>query len=459
MTFLVISFKQLLKKTRPTERSNAMAQETTHRGWRVTAAGTGINLALGVLYAWSIFKGAIKQSIETGGPGAFDWDPASLNDPYAVCCLVFSVVMIAAGRIQDRFGPGRTAMAGGVLVGLGFIWASATTDYISWVLGFGVLAGSGIAFGYSSATPAALKWFPPRMTGRITGIVVAGFGLASVYIAPLSQYLLDHIGISNAMLFYGLAFPVVVCSLSFLLINPPAGYVPENFPDRRKTGETETTVRSTLTDVNASPKQVLASPMFWLLWLLYFIGAGAGLMVIGSLAGMAKAGMGGNAFLAVAILAIGNAGGRIGAGILSDRIGRKKTLIAIFTFQAALMMAAIPVTQGASHAIYILLAATFIGFNYGANLAIFPSYTKDLWGMKNFGVNYGLLFTAWGFGGLVMSRLSQRLISSSGSFRSAFIIAAALLAFGAVAALIMRDRKEEMRLDIRRQVALQKIEV
>lgn len=436
-----------------------MRQVTAYSGWSVTAAGTGINLALGVLYAWSIFKGAIKKSIETGGPGAFTWDAASLNDPYAVCCLVFAVVMILAGRIQDRFGPRRTAMIGGILVGIGFIWASTTTDYIIWVLSFGVLAGAGIAFGYSAATPAALKWFPPTKTGRITGIVVAGFGLASVYIAPLSQYLLDSRGVSSAMLFYGAAFPAVVCALAYFLINPPSGYVPDCPPDRRGSCETGAKSRSAFDDSNASPSRMLASPMFWVLWLLYFIGAGAGLMVIGSLAGMAKAGMGANAFLAVAILAVGNAGGRIAAGSLSDKIGRKRTLIAIFTFQAVLMLVSIPATQGAANALYVVLIATFIGFNYGANLAIFPSYTKDLWGMKNFGVNYGILFTAWGVGGLVMSRVSQHLMSGSESFRSSFMLAAALLACGTVTAVFMRDRKEEARLELRQRMTALKVPV
>jgi MFS family permease len=431
-----------------------MAQEGINRGWTVTSAGTGINLALGVLYTWSIFKGAIKQSVEKGGPGDFNWDMASLNDPYAVCCLVFSVIMILAGRIQDRFGPQRTAMIGGLLVGLGFILASTTTDYLSWVIGFGVLAGSGIAFGYSSATPAALKWFPPDKTGRITGIVVAGFGLASVYIAPLSQYLLNNFGIGRAMLFYGIAFPIVVCSLAVFLVNPPSGFVPEGFAERRRTREAGIVASSAFEDTNTTPLQMLRSPMFWVLWLLYFIGAGAGLMVIGSLAGMAKASMGSKAFLAVAILAIGNAGGRIAAGMLSDKIGRKRTLASIFAFQALLMVASIYSIGGHSNALYIVLLATLIGFNYGANLSIFPSYAKDLWGMKNFGVNYGIIFTAWGVGGLVMSRVSQYLSAAGGgSYRSSFMLAGALLTFGAVIALVMRDRKEEARQEFRRHMA------
>jgi MFS family permease len=418
------------------------------KGVTVALAGTGINLALGVLYTWSIFKGAIRQSLQEGGPGSFRWDPASLNDPYAVCCIVFAGMMIVAGRIQDRFGPRLTAFVGGVLVGTGFLWVAQTTSYLSWILGFGVLAGTGIAFGYSAATPAALKWFHPSRTGRISGLVVAGFGLASVYIAPLAQFLLRTRGIEGAMQFFGIAFFLVVGLLSMFLVNPPEGYVPLAAGDRRASIR-EPEMKAKFRDVDALPTQVVKTPFFWLLWLLYFIGAGAGLMVIGSVAGMAKASLGKNAFAAVAILAVGNAGGRIATGMLSDAIGRKRTLLAIFAAQALLMFIAIPVISSAANPLQLLLLASLIGFNYGANLALFPSYCKDLWGMKHFGVNYGLLFTAWGCGGLVMGRVSESLLARTGGFTGSFVIAGTLLLIGTALVGFLRDRKEEMRREVR----------
>ena len=93
-----------------------MSESDKNKGWIVTFAGTGINLALGILYTWSIFKGAIGHSIEKGGQGAFNWDLASLNDPYAVCCIVFAFAMILAGKCQDKYGPRVTAFTGGILV-------------------------------------------------------------------------------------------------------------------------------------------------------------------------------------------------------------------------------------------------------------------------------------------------------------------------------------------------------
>ena len=390
-------------------------------GWRVVAAGTGINLALGILYAWSIFKSAIEKD--------FGWDPARLNDPYAVCCLVFSFVMILGGRCQDRFGPKWTAMLGGVLVAAGLGISSQSSDYLVWVLGFGVLAGIGIGFGYSAATPPALKWFPASMTGKIAGVVVAGFGLAPLYIAPLTDLLLKKGGVGFATLFYSLFFLISVCGLAMLLKNPEekALGVGKNSPALQ---------------VSVQPLGLFVRKDFYLLWMIYFIASGAGLMVISSINGMAKKSMGEMAFLAVVVLALGNASGRVVAGFVSDKIGRKATLLGVTILQAICMLLAVPVTETLSFPILLVFLATAIGFHYGANLCLFPAFAKDLYGLKNFGVNYGILFTAWGAGGFVLSRLQQMLKASSGNFRSSFFVAAAFLVVGALLTLLLDKPKK-----------------
>ena len=390
-------------------------------GWRVVAAGTGINLALGILYAWSIFKSAIEKD--------FGWDPARLNDPYAVCCLVFSFVMILGGRCQDRFGPKWTAVLGGVLVAAGLGISSQSSDYLVWVLGFGVLAGIGIGFGYSAATPPALKWFPASMTGKVAGVVVAGFGLAPLYIAPLTDLLLKKGGVGFATLFYSLFFLISVCGLAMLLKNPEEKAVVAG-------------KNSPALQVSVQPLGLFVRKDFYLLWMIYFIASGAGLMVISSINGMAKKSMGEMAFLAVVVLALGNASGRVVAGFVSDKVGRKATLLGVTILQAICMLLAVPVTETLSFPILLVLLATAIGFHYGANLCLFPAFAKDLYGLKNFGVNYGILFTAWGAGGFVLSRLQQMLKASSGNFRSSFFVAAAFLVVGALLTLLLDKPKK-----------------
>ena len=401
-------------------------EKVKNRGVSVTIAGLGINLALGILYTWSIFKLAIKESI-TSGTGPFNWDIASLNDPYAVCCLVFAFTMIFAGRLQDRFSPRLTAVVGGILTGLGLIVISQSYNLSNWIIGFGVMTGMGLGFGYASATPPAIKWFSPSKTGLIAGIVVAGFGLASVYIAPLANYLIGHFGLSRAMLMFGVAFLIVVCFLSIFLVNPPEGYVPEG--SKPKNGNAAKLADTT----NYTPGEMLQTGSFYKLWFMYFIGSGAALIIIGGVAGMAKKSMGDLAWVVVALMAVGNAGGRIVAGIISDKIGRTKTLLIMMSFQAVVIFSLLFI--GESQAFMLVLAATLIGFNYGTNLSLFPSAAKDYFGIKNFGVNYGILFTAWGVGGFIFPRVSQMIVAYSGSAAVVYMMASALLVASAIMSL------------------------
>ena len=427
---------------------------SSKRGWTVVLAGTGINLALGILYTWSIFKGAIADSIAAGGPGSFAWDKASINDPYATACLTFAVAMILAGKVQDKFGPRVTCIIGGLMVGTGFMWISQTTDYWAWIAGFGVMAGMGIGFGYSAATPPALKWFPPAKTGLIAGIVVAGFGLASVYIAPLAQFLLGAYGLQQSMLYFGFGFVAVTCFFGMFLANPPAGYVADS--------QAANLSAKAVVVEDKSPSQILKTAKFYTLWTCFFIGAGAGLMVIGSAKGLAKASMGEMAFLVVAIMAVGNAAGRIVAGVVSDKIGRANTLVIMLVFQAVLMFLAIPVIDGTySNPLAMPLLVTFMVFNYGTNLSLFPSFAKDLWGAKNFGMNYGILFSAWGVGAFALVRVSEMLRVKTGGFTMSFAAAGALLVVGAMLAGTLKSRRAEApalegALDIEEELVLSK---
>jgi MFS family permease len=402
--------------------------EVKNRGWQVTLAGLGINLALGILYTWSIFKMSIKESI-VSGDGVFNWSLASLNDPYAVCCMAFAFTMIFAGRVQDKISPKFTAVIGGILTGAGLILIAFSNAWIVWIVGFGLLMGSGLGFGYASATPPAIKWFPPAKTGMIAGIVVAGFGLASVYIAPLGTFLIGKFGLSQSMLIFGVSFLVVVSFLAQFLINPPEGYV---HPDARATA----TRPAAATGVDYSPAQMLRTGAFYKLWLMFCVGSGAGLIIIGSAAGMAKAGMGSMAWVVVALMAVGNASGRVVAGMLSDKIGRTNTLVIMLSFQALIIFSLLYI--GPDQVFLLVLAASLIGFNYGTNLSLFPSATKDFFGMKNFGTNYGLVFSAWGVGGFVFPRVAQMMVAYTNSTSMSYILAAGLLICGAVLALMTK---------------------
>jgi MFS family permease len=406
-------------------------EKIKNKGWQVTFAGLGINLALGILYTWSIFKLEIKESIMSGD-GRFNWDLASLNDPYAVCCLVFAFTMITAGRLQDKVSPRITAIFGGLLTGAGLLVISQSNIVANWILGFGVLTGMGLGFGYASATPPAIKWFPARKTGMIAGIVVAGFGLASVYIAPLANFLIDKFGLSQAMMIFGFSFMVVVCGLAMLLVNPPEGYKPHDKKAEMENAKAKAANKPIAPAKKAEdfpPSEMMKTKAFYKLWFMFFVGSGAGLIIIGSVAGMAKASMGELAWIVVALMAVGNAGGRVVAGILSDKIGRTRTLLIMMTAQAIVISSLLFIPE--NQAFLLVLAASLIGFNYGTNLSLFPSATKDYFGLKNFGMNYGLVFTAWGVGGFIFPRVAQMIVAKTGSPETAYILATFLLLLSA----------------------------
>jgi len=397
------------------------------KGWIVVMAGLGLNLALGVLYAWSMFSKQLTETIENGG---FGWSRTTATLPYTIAIAFFALMMVPAGRLQDRLGPRLTATIGAVLIGTGLVVASLGKADLIWpvLLGFGALAGTGIGLGYAAATPAAVKWFGPEKKGMITGIVVAGFGLAPVYIAPLSKSLLASQGIGGAFRILGLIFLAVAGLSAQFLVNPKPGQArASSSPNKSKKAK-----QPPLAD--ATWKEMVRTPKFWSLYLQFACGATAGLMVIGHIAKIVSSQSGGaiqTGFLFVALMAIFNAGGRVAAGMVSDIIGRVATMIIVFIVQASVMFFFDQFTTTGG----FLFGAALVGFNYGSCLSLFPATAADYWGTKNLGLNYGILFTAWGVGGVFGPSLAGMIADSTGSYARAYQVAGALLLFAALLAI------------------------
>jgi OFA family oxalate/formate antiporter-like MFS transporter len=393
----------------------------SNRGRIVTLAGLGLNLALGVLYAWSMFS---KQLTESAAKGGFGWTRTTATLPYTCAIACFALVMIPAGRLQDRHGPRVIATVGAVLCGLGLMVASlgSAGSVLPVVLGFGVMAGTGIGLGYAAATPAAVKWFRPEQKGLITGIVVAGFGIAPVYIAPLAKHLLVSYGINRAFLIFGVVFLVVAGVAAQFMVNP-ASVAPA------KAGP------ASPSSSDGTWRQMLRDPAFWSLYLQYACGATAGLMIIGHVAKIVAV-QSNNAiqagFLFVALLAIFNASGRVIAGMVSDIIGRVSAMAIVFVLQAVVMYF---FDQFSSTGAF-LFGVALVGFNYGACLSLFPATAADYWGTRNLGLNYGILFTAWGVGGVFGPLLAGSIADATGSYTRAYQVAGGLLLFAALLAVL-----------------------
>ncbi|HXR06409.1 MAG TPA: MFS transporter, partial [Candidatus Acidoferrum sp.] len=241
------------------------------------------------------------------------WSKTDATLPFTVATVCFAVMMVFAGRCQDKFGPRLVATAGGIMLGLGLIASALVHSPTAIMLTFGVGAGLGIGLGYSATTPPAIKWFPPSRKGFITGIVVSGVGLAAVYISPLSQYLLKITTIPWTFAWLGIGTLVLVPLLAQLLRNPPQLPVAP-----AATSQTPAALRG-----ETGWLAMLGTGQFYQLWLLMVLSVSAGLMIISQVAVIAKDQANWKwGFVPIAALAIFNTFGRLLAGVVSDKIGR-----------------------------------------------------------------------------------------------------------------------------------------
>lgn len=396
------------------------------RGWTVVLAALGINLILGVLYAWGVMgKALVVQE---------HWTRAQASLPFTVSTLAFAVTMIFAGRCQDRLGPRVVAMAGGIILGMGLMLSSFAETAGAMVLTFGIVGGVGIGLGYSATTPPSLKWFPPARKGLITGIVVSGVGLAAVYMSPLTAHLIRITSIQQTFVVLGAGTVIFVSLLAQLLSNPPDSEV--SIAVRQQTAA-KAPAAPALADCDW--QQMLRSSQFYQLWLMFVLAASAGLMVIMHVAIIAKeqAHVDAWGFWLIAILALCNTAGRLVSGWLSDRIGRTRTMVLAFLLQAVNMLSFSHYNTPA----LLIFGSALTGLCYGTIFTLFPAATADLYGVRNLGVNYGLLFTAFGVAGVTGPYVAGRIRDSFGSYAHAYTLAAIMLLGGTALALTVRPPK------------------
>ena len=391
-------------------------------GWTVVFAGLGINLILGVLYAWGVFVKALVKDLH--------WSTTDATLPMSVATACFAIMMVFAGRCQDKYGPRLVATAGGLLLGIGLIASGLVHEPMAMALTFGVGAGLGIGLGYSATTPPAIKWFPPARKGFITGVVVSGVGLAAVYIAPLTQYLLKTTSIKTAFFSLGAGALILVPLLAQLLRNPPDQPAATSSPAPGAATRPPATSRP-----ESGWREMLGTIQFYQLWLLMVLSASAGMMIISQVAKIASEQAKWEwGFVPIATLAIFNTFGRLLSGVLSDKIGRTRTMTLAFVAQAANML----VFSSYDTPQLVAFGSAFTGLCYGTIFTLMPATTADFYGVRNLGVNYGLVFTAFGFAGVLGPILGAKVHDHFGSYLYAFYISAGMLALGAVLAMLTK---------------------
>lgn len=389
-----------------------MTETKSFNRWWVVVGGIIVQLCLGAIYAWSAFTDHL-----TSAP--YDFNKTQTQVIFAIGLASFAVVMaLVAGRWQKKAGPRLVALTGGIVLGAGYVIAGLSgASFWGILIGVGLLGGTGIGLAYVCPIAALVKWFPD-MKGFITGLAVAGFGFGALIWIKLTEGFIfgpirltgDWEGlygmgwdVNRIFLLYGVLFAVLVSLGSKALVNPPDGYKPEGWepPSGPSTGSSG--------DVDFTEKQMMATPQFWGLFLIFFVGATAGLMIIGIIrlfgneALMASGLSHSDALIATGtamglFYALFNGLGRILWGKISDRLGRKVSIVLMSALQGVIMLLFLFIGGSVTG---LCIGAALIGFNYGGYFALFPAATADYFGNKNVGTNYPWLFLSYGVGGLV----------------------------------------------------------
>ncbi len=405
-----------------------MAEEKAFNRWLIVVGAILIQLCLGGIYIWSVFRKPLEMAVDEGGLGL---SPSQATLPFSLVLIFFAIATVIGGRWQDKAGPRLVASVGGILLGAGMLLSAFGKSYPALALGYGVIGGIGIGFTYVCPVATGIKWFPDKR-GLITGLSVAGFGAGALILAPVARSLIDSMGIFSTLSTLGIIFLVVVVAASQLLKNPPAGYVPAGWT------APET---AAVTKESFSTGQMLKTPQFYSIWIMYFFGCLAGLMIIGQtspigqeIAGYSAA----TAAMAVMLLSIFNGAGRIFWGRISDALGRMKTLFIMFLLCGVGMflyniIGAFPP--------YYWIGVAIVGACFGGYLALFPAITADFFGTKNIGANYGFVFMAYGVGGLLGPQFAARVLEATGGYSVAFVVTGVLCLIAAGVTFALKPPK------------------
>ncbi len=367
-----------------------------YRGWKVAIAGFFINLVTGFVYTWSIIASYLHSDL--------GWDYTQASLPYTVFLLFYPPAMILTGRLQDILGPRKMIVAGAVIASGATFLSTYMLTPAGMALNWGVLWGIGLACSFAAVTPAAIKWFEPSQKGKVTGVVVFGMGISAFITAPIVNFGLEHFGFQVTFRFIAFFILSGVLLLSLLVSNPPRE--PASIHDL--SGENK----------KMSPGQILRQPQLYILWLIFCFISGTGVTFVSHLDTIARVQFSvERGFVMVSLFSFFNAWGRIAAGFLSDRLGRRRAMIFNYT-GLALILTAMLIFKGP---LMLIFAVTVLGLGYGGLFALIPATVSSFFGDENFGFVYGLIFSGMTFGGL-FPLVAGRLFELRGDFTLSFAI-------------------------------------
>jgi len=393
--------------------------------WGIAAAGFLMQMALGAVYAWSVFRIPLAKQ--------FHWSVSDVTLTFSICVFVLGIAAFFGGLWLNKKGPRVVALTGGFLYGLGIFLASYSANKLWWLyLSYGLIGGIGLGFGYIVPISVLVKWFPDRR-GLITGIAVAGFGLGALVTAPVATRLIQSVGVLQTFAWLGIAYLVVAMSTGYFMQNPPDGWKPAGWAP-----SATQTVQRAAKDFTLGG--ALRTWQWWALWLLLFLNTSAGISLISQESPVFQEIAKASAIVAagmVGIASVGNAAGRIFWASISDAITRRWTFTAMFVTQMFLFWL-LPETSSVAT---LTVLSFIILMCYGGGFGTMPAFTADYFGSKNVGPIYGLMMTAWGSASAVSAVLFAHLRQSSGSYVVGLHLIAGIIAVSMILPILVSPPK------------------
>jgi OFA family oxalate/formate antiporter-like MFS transporter len=380
--------------------------------WVIAIAGVFLQIALGAVYAWSVFRVPLAKQ--------FGWSISEITLTFTISIFVLGVAAFFGGLWLNRKGPRVVALTGGVLYGLGVFLASFSAHKLWWLyLSYGLIGGIGLGFAYIVPVAVLVKWFPDRR-GLITGIAVGGFGAGALITAPLATRLIQTFGVLNTFAYLGIGYLIVTVAAGSLMQNPPDGWRPKDWTPTAS----QTSQRA---NRDYTLGEALKTWQWYALWLLLFLNTCAGISIISQEAPIFQELTGASAIVAanmVGLASIGNAVGRVFWAWVSDLITRRVTFVTMFVLQALLFWF-LPRIGAAT---FMTIAAFAVLMCYGGGFGTMPAFAADYFGSKNVGPIYGLMLTAWGFASVFGPLLIAYMREFHGSYAGAFEVIAGVMA-------------------------------
>ena len=408
-------------------------KKAMNRSWVIFGAIL-IQLCLGSIYAWSVFTPFLKSN---------GWSNLETQIIFSTNLAVLSLVMIFAGTKLSSWGPQKLTLIAGTIFGLGYFLAGLIGGTNFWLIliFIGVVGGTGSGLGYVVPLSVGMRWFPDKK-GTITGLAVAGFGFGAmgwVKMAGAWGNLINNVGLSATFMIYGVLFITLIIIGSIWMKYPPAGWVPKGYNPTINNGKNNNV------SINFAPKEMLRTFPFYLVFIIFTFTAGAGLMSIGlmilypmqALQNAGKSIVEAKAIAGTAMalfFSLANGIGRIAWGTMSDKLGRKLSVLIMALSQGIIVLF---FTKMAGTPILLYIGATIIGFNFGGNFALFPAFIADLFGDQNVGLNYPYVFLSYGVGG-ILGPILGGMLGDMGNFGLAFSICGVLCLVGAALALLIK---------------------